>query len=183
MQIIDYLDYVKEKCAGGDFSVGWLQRGVTDQRGIFVARVYMDIVGGNARDALILSQILYWGGINPETLKARMTFQRDDNDGIAHLWIVQTASQWADQVGFSSEGVATNALENLTRANLIIKETHKSPFHSGVTVSHIRPNWGEIGKKIIEFQDKANRQNDHSRIVKTTIPESSKPLSLHHQRV
>lgn len=193
--IVDYISYVTEKCEGGDFAAGWLQRGSTDRRGMFVARVYMDMCKGSARDALVFSQVMYWADINPETLKPRMTYVRDGNDGVQHLWIVKMGQEWADEVGLLSTVVARSALKNLAGLNLIVKEAHKSPFHSGVTVCHVRPNWPEIGRLISELQvekppieddqdddsddtpPEADDKNSKSRTTKTASLERPKSLS------
>jgi hypothetical protein len=158
--IVDYLNYVKLTCGGGDFALGWLQRGVTDRRGVFIAHIYMQMCNGQPRDAMMLAQVFYWADINPETLKPRMSYLREDDDGIPHLWIVKSNNEWSDEIGFTTSDVSRYALDSLSDKKLIVKEVHLSPFHNLKPVNHVRLDWPVIEKLIAELQIPNGKNTD-----------------------
>jgi hypothetical protein len=69
---IDLAEYL-EKHVQNEVAQTWLQSAMKERPGVFVERVFMDMTGNNPRDALMLAQIMYWAGINPETKTPRMT--------------------------------------------------------------------------------------------------------------
>jgi hypothetical protein len=144
MNIKEYLDYV-----GDEWSRGWLLRGDADHNGIFMPHAYMWICNGNAYEAQLLAQIMYWVDINVSEGKPRVSHMRD-----GHLWIVKTYDDWAEEMYFNSWTTVRDAMKRLSDKGIIVKETHKSMFHDGNTALFVRPNWEVFGQKIREWGNK-----------------------------
>jgi hypothetical protein len=144
MNISEYLDYV-----GDDWSKGWLLRGDADHNGIFLPHAYMWICNGNAYEAQLLAQIMYWSDINVGQGTLRLSHMLD-----GHLWIVKTYEEWAADLYFNSWTTVRDAMKRLADKGIVIKETHKSMFHDGNTALYVRLNWEVFGQKIREWGNK-----------------------------
>lgn len=135
LTMTQYLDYIDN-----DWAKGWLQRGKAERHGVFVSREFMQAAKGNAYDAILLSQILYWADIDMTTRCPRLRYQYKED-----WWIVKTYDEWAEEVCFNSGRTISQCLNRLAKHGLIYKETHKSPFHqTGQVASYVRPNWKGI---------------------------------------
>jgi hypothetical protein len=69
------------------FWEGWLSSESSDQDAIKLKRIYIEMNDGNAYDAILFSQIMYWHGVNRETGKPRMSIERE-----GHLWLANGVS-------------------------------------------------------------------------------------------
>src|SRR5690242_19944271 len=103
MNVTEYLDYV-----GDDWAKGWLLRGDAEHNGVFVPRAVMWICNGNASEAYLLGQIMYWSDINVSEGKPRLSHMLD-----GHLWIVKTYDEWADELCFTSWTTVRDAMKRL----------------------------------------------------------------------
>lgn len=132
-----YLEYLNDHWASGFVLANHEQ-----ERGVVVTPEIMRAVGGNAEDAMIVSQIRYWFGLGRNGKpRAKLEF-----DG--HLWVVKTHEEWQAELGFASVQQVARALKRLANNALLIMERHKSPFHDNKTVTFIRLNWDALKRAI-----------------------------------
>ena len=150
MNINEYLDYI-----GDDWSKGWLLRGDTDHNGVWVPFSFLEMCDGNAFEALILAQVAYWSDIDKRKSAPRLSHEYG-----GHLWIVKTYEEWARELHLKSWTTVRACIARLVENNLIIKETHKSAFHSGNTALFLRLNWEVFGEKIRAVVD-VSRDTSH----------------------
>jgi hypothetical protein len=134
MNFSEYLNYVDN-----DWARGWLQRGNSERVGVFVPRVIMEAVNRNPYDAMLLSQILYWSDIDPQTRKSRLRCKHGK-----HYWIVKTYAEWQEEVCLKSDRTVRGCFQRLEDNGFIFKEVHKSTFHNGQTACFVRLNWKKI---------------------------------------
>jgi|GEM_PF-3993506 len=166
MNIAEYLDYV-----GDDWSKGWLLRGDAEHNGIFLPHAYMWICNGNAYEAQLLAQIMYWSDINVGEGTLRLSHMRD-----GHLWIVKTYEDWAEEMYFNSWTTVRDAMKRLSDKGIVIKETHKSMFHDGNTALFIRLNWEVFGQKIREWGNKPRNTSPVLPEIPPSISRNTSPV-------
>jgi hypothetical protein len=94
------------------------------------------ICRGNAYDALVLSQILYWHGTD-ENDQPRLRYEQD-----GHLWLVKQYSDFEAETGVNERTVRV-AIARLEKLGLIHRHVGISTYHSGSMprASFIRMNW------------------------------------------
>lgn len=115
----------------GAFWDGWIASESADKDSIHVKRLYIDINDGNAYDAILFSQIMYWHGYSEKTGKPRMTVEKD-----GHLWIAKSYDDWWDECRIKAD-VARKAIDRMVKRGLLIKKVYR--FNTMPT-THIRVN-------------------------------------------
>jgi hypothetical protein len=168
MNINEYLDYV-----GDDWAKGWLLRGDADRNGVFVPHAFMWICNGNAYEAQLLAQIMYWSEINVGEGTLRLSHMLD-----GHLWIVKTYDEWAEELYFNSWTTVRDAMKRLSDKEIIVKETHKSMFHDGNTALFVRLNWEVFGEKIREWGNKSGNTSPVLPEIPPSISGNTSPVLL-----
>ena len=98
-------------------------------------------ITANARQALVLSQILYWHG-KRENGKTRATWTRKDELGV---WAVFTYEEWANQIGLSARQVMAT-VSQLVKDGLVIRRTG---WHGATHATWLQP----CSQKILELLD------------------------------
>lgn len=149
MRTEEYLSYIAEQSLTAS---QWFGENKFNEKGVFVSRVWMHILDGNAYHAIVFSQIMYWFGLDNKKSKTRLTHEHQN-----HLWFVTTYEELAEQTGIKSHKTIRNAINKLQAQGLILKEQHYSPFHRNEnggpkSVSFIRPDWEGIVSAYEEWE-------------------------------
>jgi len=123
-----------DEYVNNDKAQGWLLARKSQK--VSVRLDTMTVCDGNAYDAMLLSQILFWHDLGEDD-KPRIRHVYNGN-----LWLLFNAEEWRSQVRFNSVKTVRGCLDRLAQKGIIIKEQHRSPLsrHNGQVISFIRMN-------------------------------------------
>lgn len=106
-------------------------------RRIAVSRYHVAMCDGNAYDAMLLAQLVYWF-----SEPGRVTHTRDGK-----LWVVKTYDEWAGEIGIT-ERTLKRSMGRLEAMGLVERRTHKSAYHDGKTALHTWFNWSTYAEEL-----------------------------------
>lgn len=141
-----------DEYVNNDKAQGWLLARKSQK--VSVRLDTMTVCDGNAYDAMLLSQILFWHDLGEDD-KPRIRHVYNGN-----LWLLFNAEEWRSQVRFNSVKTVRGCLDRLAQKGIIIKEQHRSTLsrHNGQVISFIRMNWDTF----FDLLERASNPGSHN---------------------
>lgn len=154
-----------------DFIKGWINANDSASQVVAVQIPFIRMLGGNANDAILLSQILFWNMPSREG-QTKLRVKRD-----GELWLAKGYKDWEAELGIN-EHTARKSIGRLKTIGLI--ETRVMKFGGNPTV-HIRMNWDKLEAMVRgTCGSEGNDQIGHSvstKKVKTKRPDRAEPYT------
>ncbi|GAB4528568.1 MAG: hypothetical protein OHK0046_47560 [Anaerolineae bacterium] len=113
-------------------------------RGTYIPVSYIDINSGNANDARMFAQIIYWFAPSEDGKRKLTIFQE------GYWWLRKAHSEWFGEIRMKAR-TARDCLNRLKARRLVI--TKKVVDRSGSEAIYIRINWPEFERRIKLWQD------------------------------
>lgn len=114
-----------------------------NDRVIAVRPSIIKLTNGNINDAVILSQIFYWFGLNNDQNKDKATINLDNSDD---KYIAKSYKDWSEECGIPKSTVR-NSIERLKNKGFI---TVKILYFNKYKKMHFKVNWEKISNWIEE---------------------------------
>jgi hypothetical protein len=123
------------------------------QNVLTIPRVYLDMLDGDIKTALFLSQVIYWS----------------DKGGRGDGWFYKTDKEWKDELSLS-EYECKKARDKLSQEGVLLLDKKKA---NGVPTMHYKVDWDNLSKWVIKKFSNREEMVDEKDSVSEKFEEGS----------